>query len=42
MIPDEHNINECLANQIVTQDLNTRKVCAEMITENLNDDQGVV
>jgi hypothetical protein len=39
MIADELNINECMIHQIVTQDLNVRKVCANMFSKNLNDAQ---
>jgi hypothetical protein len=42
MIADEFNINECTAHQIVTQDLNMRKVCAKMVPKKLNDDQKAV
>jgi hypothetical protein len=41
MIADELNINECTVHQIVTQDLNMRKVCAEMVPKNLNGNQKV-
>jgi hypothetical protein len=41
MITDEININECTVHQIVTQDLNMRKVCTKMVPENLNDNQKV-
>jgi hypothetical protein len=41
MIIDEININEFTVHQIVTQDLNMRKVCAKMIPKNLNDNQKV-
>jgi hypothetical protein len=37
IIPNELNINECTVHQIVTEDLNMRKVCAEMVPKNLND-----
>jgi predicted unusual protein kinase regulating ubiquinone biosynthesis (AarF/ABC1/UbiB family) len=37
MIADE--LNECTVHQIVTQDLNMRKVCAKMVPKNLNDYQ---
>jgi transposase len=39
MIADELNINEGTVHQIVTQDLNMRKLCAKMVPEKLNDDQ---
>jgi predicted DNA-binding protein YlxM (UPF0122 family) len=39
MIADELNINKSAVHQIVTHDLNTGKVCAKMISKNLNDDQ---
>jgi gamma-glutamyl phosphate reductase len=37
MIADE--FNGCMINQIVTQGLNMRKVCAKMVPRNLKDDQ---
>jgi hypothetical protein len=39
VIANEVNINECAVHQIVTQDLNMRKLCSKMVSENLNDDQ---
>jgi hypothetical protein len=39
MIDNELNNNESMIHQIVTQDLNVRKVCARMSPKNLNDDQ---
>jgi hypothetical protein len=39
MIADKLHINECMVHQIVTQDLNMRKVCAKVVPKNLNDDQ---
>jgi hypothetical protein len=39
MITDEININEYTVHQIVTQDLNMRKVCPKMVPENMNDNQ---
>jgi hypothetical protein len=41
MIADELNINECTVHQIVTQDLNTRKLCAKMVPKDLNDNEKV-
>jgi hypothetical protein len=38
---DELNISECMVHQIVTQGMNTRKVCAKMVPKNFNDDQKV-
>jgi hypothetical protein len=37
MIADE--LNGCTVHQIITQELNMRRVCAKMVPENLNDDQ---
>jgi hypothetical protein len=37
MITDE--LNECTFRQIVTQDLNVRRVCAKMVPKNLKDRQ---
>jgi hypothetical protein len=39
MTVDEHNINECTVHQIVTQNLNLRKLCATNLPKNLNDDR---
>jgi histone-lysine N-methyltransferase SETMAR len=39
IITDELNINECTVHQIFTQDFNTRKVCANMVPKNVNDNQ---
>jgi hypothetical protein len=41
MIAYELDIIECAVHEIVTQDLNTRKVCAKMVLKNVNDDQKV-
>jgi hypothetical protein len=37
MIADE--LNECMVHQIVTQNLNMRKVCAKVVPKNVNDNQ---
>jgi hypothetical protein len=39
MIADELNTNECTVQKIVTQDFNTRKVCAKTVPKDLNDDR---
>jgi hypothetical protein len=39
MTADDLNSHECTVHQTVTQNLNMRKVCAEMVSKNLNDDQ---
>jgi hypothetical protein len=39
IIADELNINECTIQQIVTEDLNMRKLCAKIVPKGLNDDQ---
>jgi hypothetical protein len=39
MMADELRINEYTVYQIVMQDLNIRKLCAEMVLKNLNDDR---
>jgi hypothetical protein len=39
IITDELDINECTVHQIVTQNLNMRKLCAKMVLKNFNDDQ---
>jgi hypothetical protein len=39
MIADELNINESTVHRTVTQDLNLRKVCADMVPKIWNDDQ---
>jgi hypothetical protein len=39
VIADELNINERTVQQIVTQNLNMRRVCAKMVPKNLNNDQ---
>jgi ribosomal protein S25 len=39
MIADELNINECMVRQIVTKDLNVRKLFAKMVPKNSHDDQ---
>jgi hypothetical protein len=39
MAADKLNINECKVHQVVTRDLNKRKVCAKMVPKNSNDDQ---
>jgi hypothetical protein len=41
MTADELNVNDCTVHQIVTQDLNMRKVCAKMVPNHLNDNQKV-
>jgi hypothetical protein len=35
MIAGELNINECMVRQIVTQDLQMRKVCAKMVPKRI-------
>jgi hypothetical protein len=37
MIADELIINECTVHEIVTQDLDKRKVCAKLVPKNLNE-----
>jgi hypothetical protein len=39
MSADELNINKCTVHQIITQDMNIRKVGAKMVPKHLNDDQ---
>jgi hypothetical protein len=39
MIADKLNINGCKVHQVVTRDLNMRKVCAKIVPKNSNDDQ---
>jgi hypothetical protein len=39
MIADEHNVNDCMANKMITQDLNMREMCAKVVSKDLNDDQ---
>jgi hypothetical protein len=39
MITDELNINERMVHQVVTQELNIRKVCAKLVPKNLDDDK---
>ena len=39
MINNELNLNRCTVHQILTQDLDMRKVCAEMVPKNLTTEQ---
>ena len=42
MISSELNLNRFTVNQILTQDLDTRKVCAQMVPKNLTTEQKAI